>query len=73
VVAADHAAVAQAADPFQAGGRRDAEFGGHVPVGAACVVLQHPQQRRIKFVHDRKFGRSAERCSVVERRSWSAG
>ena len=64
VVPADHAAIASS--PRIRSRHVDGaifELGRHVPVRPAGVVLQHPQQRRIKFVHATQFPRSAERCS----------
>jgi hypothetical protein len=48
--AADDAAVSQTAGPIQHGGRRDADGGGDVALGAPCICPQFREDRRIKFV-----------------------
>ena len=48
--AADDAALPQGPGPVERRGGGDADRGGQIPVGPPCIMLQFPEQRRIKFV-----------------------
>ena len=48
--AADDAALPQGPGPVERRGGGDTDRGGQIPVGPPCIMLQFPEQRRIKFV-----------------------
>jgi hypothetical protein len=60
VVAADHAALAQGADPLERGRRRNVDGLSDRAVRAKGVALQFAQNRRIKFAQLDHFGSPVE-------------